>query len=169
MMEHQSQYTFENEAYRKTYWHTASHILAQAVKRLYPDTKLAIGPAIDTGFYYDFDTERPFTREDLTALEQEMKKICKEKLKLERLEVSRREAKALMEERGEPYKVELIDNLPQDAVISFYRQGDFIDLCSGPHLDSTGRIKGNGIKLLSATGAYWRGDSSKKCYSAFTA
>lgn len=161
-MEHQSQYTFENEAYRKTYWHTASHILAQAVKRLYPDTKLAIGPAIDTGFYYDFDTERPFTREDLTALEQEMKKICKEKLKLERLEVSRREAKALMEERGEPYKVELIDNLPQDAVISFYRQGDFIDLCSGPHLDSTGRIKGNGIKLLSATGAYWRGDSSKK-------
>ena len=155
-------YTFENEEYRKTYWHTCSHVLAQAMKRLHPEVKLAIGPSIDNGFYYDFDTPAPFTPEDLAALEGEMRKICKEKLKLERFELPREEAIKFMEEQGEPYKVELINDLPEDAVISFYKQGDFTDLCAGPHLDSTGRIKGNAIKLTSATGAYWRGDSSRK-------
>lgn len=155
-------YTFENPEYRKTYWHTTSHILAQAMKRLHPEVKLAIGPAIAEGFYYDFDTPRPFTPEDLSALEEEMRKICKEKLPLERFELPRAEAVKLMEEREEPYKVELINDLPEDAVISFYRQGDFLDLCAGPHLDSTGRVKGNAIKLTSATGAYWRGDASRK-------
>ena len=155
-------YTFENEEYRKTYWHTCSHVLAQAMKRLHPEVKLAIGPSIDNGFYYDFDTPAPFTPEDLTALEGEMRKICKEKLKLERFELPRAEAIKFMEELEEPYKVELINDLPEDAVISFYKQGDFTDLCAGPHLDSTGRIKGNAIKLTSATGAYWRGDSSRK-------
>ena len=153
-------FTFENEEYRKTYWHTCSHILAQAMKRLHPEVKLAIGPAIENGFYYDFDTPRPFTPEDLAELEGEMRKICKEKLKLERFELPRAEALELM--KDEPYKVELIQDLPEDAVISFYKQGDFTDLCAGPHLDSTGRIKGNAIKLTSATGAYWRGDSSRK-------
>ena len=153
-------YTFENPEYRKTYWHTCSHILAQAMKRLHPDVKLAIGPSIENGFYYDFDTPRPFTPEDLEALEAEMRKICKEKLKLERFELPRAEALELM--KDEPYKVELINDLPEDAVISFYKQGDFTDLCAGPHLDSTGRIKGNAIKLTSATGAYWRGDSTRK-------
>ena len=155
-------YTFENEEYRKTYWHTCSHVLAQAMKRLHPEVKLAIGPSIDNGFYYDFDTPATFTPEDLAALEGEMRKICKEKLKLERFELPREEAIKFMEEQGEPYKVELINDLPEDAVISFYKQGDFTDLCAGPHLDSTGRIKGNAIKLTSATGAYWRGDSSRK-------
>lgn len=155
-------YTFENPEYRKTYWHTTSHILAQAMKRLHPEVKLAIGPAIAEGFYYDFDTPRPFTPEDLSALEEEMRKICKEKLPLERFELPRAEAVKLMEEREEPYKVELVNDLPEDAVISFYRQGDFLDLCAGPHLDSTGRVKGNAIKLTSATGAYWRGDASRK-------
>lgn len=155
-------YTFENPEFRKTYWHTSSHILAQAMKRLHPEVKLAIGPAIEEGFYYDFDTPRPFTPEDLTALEEEMRKICKEKLSLERFELPRAEAIQLMEERDEPYKVELINDLPADAIISFYKQGDFLDLCAGPHLDSTGRIKGNAIKLTSATGAYWRGDASRK-------
>ena len=155
-------YTFENEEYRKTYWHTCSHVLAQAMKRLHPEVKLAIGPSIDNGFYYDFDTPAPFTPEDLAALEGEMRKICKEKLKLERFELPREEAIKFMEELEEPYKVELINDLPEDAVISFYKQGDFTDLCAGPHLDSTGRIKGNAIKLTSATGAYWRGDSSRK-------
>jgi len=153
-------FTFENEEYRKTYWHTCSHVLAQAMKRLHPEVKLAIGPAIDNGFYYDFDTPRPFTPEDLAELEGEMRKICKEKLKLERFELPRAEALELM--KDEPYKVELINDLPEDATISFYKQGDFTDLCAGPHLDSTGRIKGNAIKLTSATGAYWRGDSSRK-------
>ncbi len=155
-------YTFENPEYRRTYWHTCSHVLAQAMKRLHPEVKLAIGPSIENGFYYDFDTPRPFTPEDLEALEAEMRKICKEKLKLERFELPRAEAIALMEEKEEPYKVELIHDLPEDAVISFYKQGDFTDLCAGPHLDSTGRIKGNAIKLTSATGAYWRGDSNRK-------
>ena len=155
-------YTFENEEYRKTYWHTCSHVLAQAMKRLRPEVKLAIGPSIDNGFYYDFDTPAPFTPEDLAALEGEMRKICKEKLKLERFELPRAEAIKFMEALEEPYKVELINDLPEDAVISFYKQGDFTDLCAGPHLDSTGRIKGNAIKLTSATGAYWRGDSSRK-------
>ena len=157
-----NQYTFENPEYRDTYRHTVSHILAQAVKRLYPEVKLAIGPAIETGFYYDFDAPFSFTQEHLEALEAEMRKICKEKLPLERFELPREEAIKFMEEREEPYKVELIHDLPEDAVISFYKQGDFTDLCAGPHLDSTGRVKGNGIKLLSATGAYWRGDSNRK-------
>ena len=157
-----NEFTFENPEYRKTYWHTCSHVLAQAMKRLHPEVKLAIGPAIENGFYYDFDTPRPFTPEDLEALEAEMRKICKEKLKLERFELPRAEALKLMEEKEEPYKVELINDLPEDAVISFYKQGEFTDLCAGPHLDSTGRIKGNAVKLTSATGAYWRGDSSRK-------
>ncbi|MGI6013171.1 MAG: threonine--tRNA ligase [Oscillospiraceae bacterium] len=155
-------YTFENEEFRNTYRHTTSHILAQAVKRLYPEVKLAIGPAIADGFYYDFDSAEPFTPETLEKIAAEMRKICKEKLKLERFELPREEAIHFMEERGEPYKVELIRDLPEDAVISFYRQGEFVDLCAGPHLDSTGRIKGNAIKLTSCTGAYWRGDSNNK-------
>ncbi len=161
-MSEENNYTFENEAYRKTYWHTCSHVLAQAVKRLWPDTKLAIGPAIDNGFYYDLDSAETFTQEDLEKIEAEMRKICKEKLKLERFELPREEAIHYMEEQGEPYKVELIQDLPADAHISFYRQGEFTDLCAGPHLDSTGRIKGNAIKLTQCCGAYWRGDSSRK-------
>ena len=161
-MSEENLYTFENPEYRKTYWHTCSHVLAQAMKRLHPEVKLAIGPSIENGFYYDFDTPRPFTPEDLEALEAEMRKICKEKLKLERFELPREEAIKFMEEKEEPYKVELINDLPADAHISFYTQGDFTDLCAGPHLDSTGRIKGNAIKLTSATGAYWRGDSNRK-------
>lgn len=160
MSEENKQYTFENEQYRKTYWHTCSHVLAQAVKRLWPSTKLAIGPAIENGFYYDLDSEETFTPEDLSKIEAEMRKICKERLKLERFELPRTEALALM--KDEPYKVELINDLPEDAVISFYQQGDFTDLCAGPHLDSTGRIKGNGIKLTACNSAYWRGDSSRK-------
>ena len=162
MAEENKQYTFENEEYRKAYWHTCSHVLAQAMKRLHPEVKLAIGPAIDNGFYYDFDTPEPFSEKELEELEAEMRKICKEKLKLERFELPRAEALKLMEEKGEPFKVELINDLPEDAVISFYKQGEFTDLCAGPHLDSTGRIKGNAIKLTSATGAYWRGDSNRK-------
>ena len=157
-----NQFTFENKEYRATYRHTTSHILAQAMKRLYPEVKLAIGPAIDDGFYYDFDAPEPFTPEVLEKLEAEMRKICKEKLKLERFELPRDEAIQLMTEREEPYKVELINDLPEDAAISFYKQGDFVDLCAGPHLDSTGRVKGNAIKLTSVTGAYWRGDSDRK-------
>ncbi len=157
-----NQFTFENPEYRNTYRHTVSHILAQAVKRLYPEVKLAIGPAIENGFYYDFDAPFSFTPEHLEALEAEMKKICKEKLPLERFELPRAEAIKFMEEREEPYKVELINDLPEDAVISFYKQGEFTDLCAGPHLDSTGRVKGNAIKLTSATGAYWRGDANRK-------
>lgn len=140
--------------------HTGSHIMAQAVKRLYPDVKLAIGPAIDTGFYYDFDVETPFQPEDLEKIEAEMKKIIKEKIELERFELPRAEARKLMEEKGEPYKVELIDDLPEDSVISFYKQGDFTDLCAGPHVPDTGRLKA--FKLVNATGAYWRGDSNRK-------
>ena len=155
-------YSFENPEYRKTYWHTCSHVLAQAMKHLHPQVKLAIGPAIDNGFYYDFDVEKPFTDQDLAELEAEMRKICKEKLKLERFELPRAEAIQFMKDQDEPYKVELIQDLPEDAHISFYKQGDFTDLCAGPHLDSTGRIKGSGIKLTSATGAYWRGDSKRK-------
>ena len=161
-MSEENLYTFENPEYRRTYWHTCSHVLAQAMKRLHPEVKLAIGPSIENGFYYDFDVEKPFTEEDLAALEAEMRKICKEKLKLERFELPRAEAIRFMEEQEEPYKVELIQDLPEDAHISFYKQGEFTDLCAGPHLDSTGRIKGNAIKLTSATGAYWRGDSKRK-------
>ncbi|MGM9615430.1 MAG: threonine--tRNA ligase, partial [Oscillospiraceae bacterium] len=156
------EYTFEDAEYRKTYRHTTSHILAQAVKRIYPEAKLAIGPAIDDGFYYDIDIDKPFTEEDLAAFEAEMRKICKEKLKLVRSEMPREEAIAFMQERNEPYKVELIQDLPEDAVISFYTQGEFVDLCAGPHLDSTGRVKGNAIKLTAVNGAYWRGDSNRK-------
>ena len=162
MSEENNQYTFENEAYRKTYWHTCSHVLAQAMKRLHPEVKLAIGPSIDNGFYYDFDTPTPFTEAQLAELEAEMRKICKEKLKLERFELPREEAIKFMEEKGEPYKVELINDLPEDAVISFYKQGEFTDLCAGPHVDSTGRIKGNAIKLTACNAAYWRGDSSRQ-------
>ena len=162
MAEENKQYTFENEEYRKTYWHTCSHVLAQAMKRLHPEVKLAIGPAIDNGFYYDFDTPEPFSEKELEELEAEMRKICKEKLKLERFELPREEAIRFMEEKGEPYKVELINDLPEDAVISFYKQGEFVDLCAGPHVDSTGRIKGNAIKLTACNAAYWRGDSSRE-------
>lgn len=160
MMDEAKRYTFENKEYRDTYRHTASHILAQAVKRLYPETKLAIGPAIDDGFYYDFDSETVFTPEILEQLEGEMRKICKEKLKLERFELTR--AEALERMKDEPYKAELISELPEDSIISVYRQGEFTDLCAGPHLDNTGRVKGNAIKLTSCTGAYWRGDSNNK-------
>ena len=155
-------YTFENPEFKKTYWHTCSHVLAQAMKRLHPEVKLAIGPAIENGFYYDFDTPEPFSETQLAELEAEMRKICKEKLKLERFELPRAEAIQFMEEKGEPYKVELINDLPEDATISFYKQGEFTDLCAGPHLDSTGRIKGNAIKLTACNAAYWRGDSNRQ-------
>ena len=155
-------YTFENPDYKKTYWHTCSHVLAQAMKRLHPEVKLAIGPAIENGFYYDFDTPEPFSETQLAELEAEMRKICKEKLKLERFELPRAEAVKFMEEREEPYKVELINDLPEDATISFYKQGEFTDLCAGPHLDSTGRVKGNAIKLTACNAAYWRGDSNRQ-------
>ena len=161
-MSEENLYTFENEAYRKTYWHTCSHVMAQAVKRLYPQVKLAIGPSIYSGWYYDFDADFSFTQEHLDAIEAEMKKICKEKLPLVRSEKPRAEAVAYMESLGEPYKVELINDLPEDAVISFYTQGEFTDLCAGPHLDSTGRIKANAFKLTQCCGAYWRGDSKRK-------
>ena len=155
-------YTFENPEYRQTYWHTCSHVLAQAIKRLHPEVKLAIGPSIENGFYYDFDAPFPITPEILEKLEAEMRKICKEKIKLERFELPRAEAIKFMEEKEEPYKVELINDLPADAHISFYRQGEFTDLCAGPHLDSTGCIKGNAIKLTACNAAYWRGDSSRQ-------
>ena len=158
----ENEFTFENPEYRKTYWHTCSHIMAQAVKRLWPEVKLAIGPSIENGFYYDLDAPFAFTPEDLAEIEGEMRKICKENLKLERFELPREEALQYMEERQEPYKVELINDLPEDAVISFYTQGDFTDLCAGPHLDHTGRVKHNGFKLLNSCGAYWRGDSNRK-------
>ena len=161
-MSEENIYTFENEQYRKTYWHTCSHVLAQAVKRLWPEVKLAIGPSIDNGFYYDLDAPFAFTQDNLAEIEAEMRKICKEKLKLERFELPRAEAIRFMEEKDEPYKVELINDLPEDAVISFYKQGEFTDLCAGPHVDSTGRIKGNAIKLTACNAAYWRGDSSRK-------
>jgi len=156
------EFTFENHEYRDTYRHSVSHMLAQAMKRLYPEVKLAIGPAIENGFYYDFDAEFPITAEVIEELEKEMRKIAKEKLKIERFELPRAEAIRFMEEQGEPYKVGLIYELPEDEIISFYKQGEFTDLCAGPHLDSTGRVKGNALKLTSATGAYWRGDSSRK-------
>ena len=156
----ENEFSFENKAYRKTYWHTCSHIMAQAIKRLYPEVKLAIGPAIDNGFYYDVLAPFGFNPEILEKIEAEMRKICKEKLKLERFELQREEALELM--KDEPFKVELINDLPEDAVISFYKQGEFIDLCAGPHLDSTGRVKGNAIKLLSCASAYWRGDSNRE-------
>ena len=162
MSEEIKEFSFENEEYRQTYWHTCSHIMAQAVKRLWPEVKLAIGPSIKEGWYYDMDAPFAFTPEHMTEIEAEMRKICKEKLKLERFELPREEAIKFMEEKGEPYKVELIQDLPEDAPISFYKQGEFTDLCAGPHLDSTGRVKGNAIKLLACNAAYWRGDSNRE-------
>ena len=152
--------TFDDEDGKKAFWHTSSHIMAQAVKHLFPEARLAIGPAIDNGFYYDFDVDRPFSTEDLEAIEKEMAGIVKENLELKRFELPRKEAIRYMEEREEPYKVELIRDLPADAVISFYSQGDFTDLCAGPHIASTGSVKA--VKLLSVAGAYWRGSEKNK-------
>lgn len=152
--------TFDDEDGKKAVWHTASHVLAQAVKRLYPEAKLAIGPATDSGFYYDFDTEKPFTNEDLAKIEKEMKKIVTENMTLEKFTLPRAEAIEKMKAAGEPYKVELIEDLPEDAVISFYQQGDFVDLCAGPHVLSTGKVKVP--KLLRTAGAYWRGNEKNK-------
>ncbi len=153
--------TFESDLDgKKAYWHTTSHIMAQAVKRLFPNVKLAIGPAIDDGFYYDFDVEKPFSDEDKAKIEDEMKKIIKEDLQIERFELPRAEAIKLMKDKNEDYKVELIEDLPEGEVISFYKQGEFTDLCAGPHLTSTGKVKA--IKILSSSGAYWRGDEHNK-------
>ena len=151
--------TFNDEAGKAAYRHTTSHVLAEAVKRLYPEAKLAIGPSIETGFYYDFDVPS-LDRAALDNIEKEMKKIIKEGAEIERFELPREEAIKLMEEKGEPYKVELINDLPEDSVISFYRQGEFVDLCAGPHLMSTKGIKA--IKLISSSGAYWRGSEKNK-------
>lgn len=151
---------FSDDNVRHQFRHTASHIMAQAVKTLWPDTKLAIGPAIDNGFYYDFDSEHKFVEEDFPAIQKEMKRIVKANLKLERFELPRDEAIKYMKDKGEDYKVELIEDLPEDEAISFYRQGDFVDLCAGPHMDSTGKIKA--FKLMSVAGAYWRGDEKNK-------
>ena len=155
--------TFDDEEGKRAFRHTASHIMAQAIKRLYPETKLAIGPAIADGFYYDFDRPTPFTPEELTAIEKEMKNIVKENLPLEKFELPRAEAIKLMEEKEEPYKVELINDLPEDAVISFYKQGEYVDLCAGPHLMSTKPVKA--FKLTSVAGAYWRGNEKNKMLS----
>ena len=155
-----------NEELKKIFWHTTSHILAQAVKRLFPEVKLGIGPAIENGFYYDFRVEKPFTEEDLSKIEEEMKKIVKEDLVLERSVLSREEAIKLMEERNEPYKVQLIKELPEGETISFFKQGEFIDLCAGPHINRTGKVKA--LKLLSTSAAYWKGnqenDSMQRIY-----
>jgi threonyl-tRNA synthetase len=151
---------FDDIKGKSAYWHTTSHVLAQAVKRLYPDVKLGIGPSIDNGFYYDFDIEKPFTPEQLTSIEAEMKKIIKEKLKIEKFTLKRAEAIALMEQKNESYKVELINELPDDEEISFYKQGEFTDLCSGPHLMGTGNLKA--VKLIQAAGAYWKGSEKNK-------
>ena len=154
-------HTFESDLEgKKAYWHTTSHVMAQAIKRLFPDVKLAIGPAIDDGFYYDFDVQKPFSDEDKAKIEEEMKKIIKEDLPIEKFELSREDAIKLMEGKGEKYKVELINDLPKDSVISFYKQGEFTDLCAGPHLLSTGKIKA--IKILSSSSAYWRGDEKRE-------
>ena len=152
--------TFEDEDGRWAYRHTGAHILAQAVKRLWPETKLAIGPAIADGFYYDFDSPHAFTPDDFKAIEKEMERIVNENHKLERFELPREEAIAFMQEKGEPYKVELIEDLPEDETISFYRQGEFVDLCAGPHVASTGKVKN--IKIMSLAGAYWRGSEKNK-------
>ncbi len=153
-------HTFQNDDIngKKAYWHTTSHILAQAVKRLFPRAKIAIGPAIDEGFYYDFDVEKPFTDEDKAKIEEEMKKIIKEDIPIQRFSLPRKEALELM--KDEPYKVELIQDLPEGEEISFYQQGDFTDLCAGPHLESTGKVKT--VKILSSSGAYWRGSEKNK-------
>ncbi len=153
-------YTFADDEGKRVYRHTAAHILAQAVKRLYPETKLTIGPAVDNGYYYDFDSDISFTQDILKNIENEMKKIMRENLKIERFELPRAEAIAFMTEKEEPYKVQLIEELPEDAVISFYRQGEFTDLCAGPHLFSTATVRA--VKLTQCTGAYWKGDQSNK-------
>ena len=155
--------TFDTPEGKRAFRHTASHVMAQAIKRLYPETKLAIGPSIDDGFYYDFDREKAFTHEELEEIEKEMKKIVKEDIPLERFELPRAEAIKFMQEKEEPYKVQLIEDLPEDAVISFYKQGDFTDLCAGPHLMSTKPIKA--FKLMSVAGAYWRGNEKNKMLS----
>jgi threonyl-tRNA synthetase len=152
--------TFDDEGGKRTYWHTTSHIMAQAVKRLYPQAKLAIGPAIENGFYYDFDTDNAFSAEDLGQIELEMERIVKEDLKLERFTLPREEAIQLMARNNEPYKVELIQDLPEGETLSFYKQGDFVDLCAGPHLPSTGKVKA--FKLTQVSGAYWRGSEKNK-------
>ena len=159
-MSEENKYSFENPEYRHTYWHSCSHIMAQAVKRLWPEVKLAIGPAIAEGWYYDLYAPFAFTPEHLEQIEAEMRKICKEKLPIERFELSRAEALDFM--RDEPFKVELIQDLPEGETISFYKQGEFTDLCAGPHLDSTGRVKGNAIKLLACNASYWRGDAKRE-------
>ena len=152
--------TFEQEEGKKAYWHTTAHIMAQAVKRLYKNVKLTIGPSIDNGFYYDFDVEKPISEDDFEKIEEEMKIIIKEDLEIKRFSLPREEAIKLMKEKGENYKVELIEELPEGEEISFYEQGDFVDLCAGPHLMSTGKEKA--VKLLSSSGAYWKGDEKNK-------
>ncbi|MBP5238017.1 MAG: threonine--tRNA ligase, partial [Clostridia bacterium] len=154
------EHSFEEEIGRNSLRHTCSHILAQAVKRLFPETKLAIGPSIKDGFYYDFDRDHPFTPDELEQLEAEMKKIVKENLKLERFTLPRNEAIKLMEEREEPYKIELINDIPEGEELSFYRQGEFVDLCAGPHVTYTSAVKA--FKLTSVAGAYWRGSEKNK-------
>ena len=151
---------FEDENIRLKYRHTTSHIMAQAIKQIWPDAKLAIGPAIDNGFYYDIDMEHKLTNEDLVKIQKAMKKIIKQNLPLERFELPREEAIKYMDDRNEDYKVELINDLPEDAIISFYKQGDFVDLCAGPHMEHTGQIKA--FKLMNIAGAYWRGDEKNK-------
>ena len=149
--------TFENsEDGKKAYWHTTAHIMAQAVKRLFPNTKLGIGPAIENGFYYDFKVEKPLTEDDMKKIEEEMKKIIKEDLPLERSSLSRKDAIKLMKDKNEDFKVQLIEELPEGEEISFYTQGEYIDLCAGPHLMSTGKVKS--IKILSTSAAYWKGN-----------
>lgn len=162
MSERESINKFDDEQYRQTYWHSCSHTMAQAIKRLWPEVKLAIGPSIKEGWYYDVQAPFAFTPEHMEQIEQEMRKITKENLKIERFELPREEAIAFAKAEDEPFKVELIEDLPEDAHISFYRQGEFTDLCAGPHLDFTGRIKANAFKLLSCNAAYWRGDSERE-------
>ena len=156
----ENKFSFENPEYRQTYWHSCSHIMAQAIKRIWPDVQLTIGPSIAEGWYYDIFAPFTFTPEDLEKIEGEMRKICKEKLKIERFELPRAEALELM--RDNPFKVELINDLPEGVAISFYKQGEFTDLCAGPHLDSTGRVKGNALKLLACNASYWRGDAKRE-------
>ena len=162
MEEFDKRFSFENEEYRKTYWHSCSHIMAQAIKRLWPEAKLAIGPSIKEGWYYDLLMPFAITPEHMGQIEAEMKKICKENLPIERFELPREEALKFMQEREEPFRVELINDLAEDVPISFYRQGEFTDLCAGPHLDRTGRVKHNAFKLLACNAAYWRGDSNRE-------
>lgn len=158
-------FKFDDEEGKDVFRHTSAHMLAQAIKRLYPEAKLAIGPSIENGFYYDIDLEYRLTPEDLEKIEAEMKKIAKEDLAIERFELGREDAIKLMEEQGENYKVELISELPEGEIISFYKQGDFTDLCRGPHLSSTKKVKA--IRLQNVTGAYWRGDEKIRCYKEY--